>query len=1013
MKDFYQVFQNPSKEYRSLAFWAWNGELEEEKLLKQVDIMKEMGFGGFFMHSRTGLSTEYLGEKWFRLASACAEKAEEAGITPWIYDEDRWPSGAAGGIVTQNPQFRRKYLTLSIQEKFALPENTLAVFVGKTDQWNLKKDYRRLSPEEFKTYRVKRSEIFLVFSFHFMSPRSEYNGYTDVDRLNLEATEEFLKVTHERYKEKCGNSFEKIEGVFTDEPHRGMVFSDFSDPGEERKWSIPWTDHLPEEFQQLWGYDLTDRLPELFLQLEGEAVSKIKWQYMELLQQLFCRNFLEPIQEWAHRNGKKTTGHFLNEDRLISQAIPCGSMMRCYPYLDIPGVDNLTENRFVPWAVKALESVARQKGIPYKISETFGATGWQMSFQDFKYIGDWQTILGINIRCPHLSWYTMNGEAKRDYPGSFLHQASWYQEYPVLEEYFARLASVLSQGEPICDTLVIHPIESLWCQIHPEWSTGLYETDTAVKKIEEQFQWIFRQMMEAQVDFDYGDESHLAEAGKIVREGNKVYLKLGKQKYRTVILAGSMTIRDTTLRILEEFSTLGGELVTVGSLPAYVSCEKIKNPQKLLGSARRIPMKKKELKEWLACKESVIRVEDHPQRKNIYFQLRKVENGYFAVLWNKSRSRKCEDLLLRLPECACVQRWDCLTGEKYQIECGKKELKVSLEAGQELVLYLSNSMEEAARRKSAEKQEKIPLEVPEKYHLNEENIFVLDTAQLFVETKKIGESDEILNLDKKLRSYLGYELRGGEMIQPWAKEKAGIKPSSERIPIKLKFSVEIEYLPEEPIYLAAEALPEMQFSVNGKRVELKKEDRQWIDDCFEIYQLPKNSWTIGKNILELKAFYFEKNGLESLYLLGNFGVWFHKGVPYIGKLPCKMKHGNLVKQGLPFYSGKITYEYPIPCTGDIKLKLPKIGGSDVIAECQGTKKNVPWAWEHPIWKQVKHGEKLKITVVLNRRNTFGPLHKFPVKQPHITPDSFQCDDLSRYSLYPAGILKMPEIIKLK
>lgn len=322
-------------------------------------------------------------------------------------------------------------------------------------------------------------------------------------------------------------------------------------------------------------------------------------------------------------------------------------------------------------------------------------------------------------------------------------------------------------------------------------------------------------------------------------------------------------------------------------------------------------------------------------------------------------------------------------------------------------------MEEAVRMKSAEEQEKIPLRVPEKYHLNEENIFVLDTAQLFVGLKEIGESDEILNLDKKLRSYLGYEVRGGEMIQPWARKKAGIKKPTERIQIKLKFLVEVEHLPEDSICLAAEVLPEMQVSVNGKKVELKKEDRQWIDDCFEIYRLPKSSWTIGKNILELTAFYSEENGLENLYLLGNFGVWFHKEIPYIGKLPCKIKHGNLVKQGLPFYSGKITYEYPIPCTGDIKLKLPKIGGSDVIAECQGTEKNVPWAWEHPVWKQVKQGENLKITVVLNRRNTFGPLHKFPVKQPHITPDSFQCDDLSRYSLYPTGILKMPEIIKLK
>ena len=31
-----------------------NGKLERGELLRQIDIMRDMGFGGFFMHSRTG-----------------------------------------------------------------------------------------------------------------------------------------------------------------------------------------------------------------------------------------------------------------------------------------------------------------------------------------------------------------------------------------------------------------------------------------------------------------------------------------------------------------------------------------------------------------------------------------------------------------------------------------------------------------------------------------------------------------------------------------------------------------------------------------------------------------------------------------------------------------------------------------------------------------------------------------------------------------------------------------------
>lgn len=83
MKTLEQEFHNPSAAYRGKPFWAWNGKLEEQELLRQIDVLHEMGFGGFFMHSRTGLQTEYLGEDWFRLTDACIKRAQELGMEPW------------------------------------------------------------------------------------------------------------------------------------------------------------------------------------------------------------------------------------------------------------------------------------------------------------------------------------------------------------------------------------------------------------------------------------------------------------------------------------------------------------------------------------------------------------------------------------------------------------------------------------------------------------------------------------------------------------------------------------------------------------------------------------------------------------------------------------------------------------------------------------------------------------------------------------------------------------------
>lgn len=84
--------------------------------------------------------------------------------------------------------------------------------------------------------------------------------------------------------------------------------------------------------------------------------------------------------------------------------------------MQIPGIDQLTEYTQLYDACKQLSSAARQFSRPRRISEIYGCTGWDMSFAGYKAMGDWQYALGVNMRCLHLSFYTMAGEAKRDYP---------------------------------------------------------------------------------------------------------------------------------------------------------------------------------------------------------------------------------------------------------------------------------------------------------------------------------------------------------------------------------------------------------------------------------------------------------------------------------------------------------------------------------------------------------------------------------------------------------------------
>ena len=77
-----ELFETPTSEYRGTPFWAWNCELNKDLLLRQIEYLKEMGFGGFHMHSRSGMATTYLGDEFMHMVKACTEKAKKEGKIP-------------------------------------------------------------------------------------------------------------------------------------------------------------------------------------------------------------------------------------------------------------------------------------------------------------------------------------------------------------------------------------------------------------------------------------------------------------------------------------------------------------------------------------------------------------------------------------------------------------------------------------------------------------------------------------------------------------------------------------------------------------------------------------------------------------------------------------------------------------------------------------------------------------------------------------------------------------------
>ena len=560
-----QLFQNPTCEYRATPFWAWNNKLDANDLKWQIEQFKTMGFGGFHMHVRTGLATEYLSDEYMSIVKECIEKARNEDMLAWLYDEDRWPSGAAGGIVTKDPDYRAMHLLFTRNsyddESKSFQDETRRAIGKRTNSGKLiacydivlsndgrLKSYKRINPGE-------NASGFILYAYEEVALQDPwFNNQTYVNTLDKTSVAEFIRVTYERYKDIAAKDLGLlVPAIFTDEPQFTRK-STLSFAHEEKDVTLPWTFDLPESFKKQYGEDLLSNLPELLWDLPDGAISATRYRYHDHVAERFAAAFADQCGDWCEKHNLMLTGHMMEEPTLESQTAALGDAMRSYRSFQLPGIDILCDHREFTTAKQA-QSASRQFGCPGVLSELYGVVNYDFDFREHKLQGDWQAALGVTVRVPHLSWVSMNGEAKRDYPQTFNYQAPWYKEYPYIEDHFARLNTVLTRGKPVCRVGVIHPVESYW--LH--W--GVQETTAAIRdQMDRDFlnltDWLLRDC----IDFDFISESLLPEQFDPSKVTKNCF-PVGEMAYEAVIIPNMQTIRASTLSSLEMFGNAGGNVI--------------------------------------------------------------------------------------------------------------------------------------------------------------------------------------------------------------------------------------------------------------------------------------------------------------------------------------------------------------------------------------------------------------------------------------------------------------------
>lgn len=977
--------QNPAPLSRPAPFWSWNDKLDEAELRRQIREMAAKGWGSYFMHSRVGLVTRYLSNEWMALVSACIDEAEKTGTYAWLYDEDKWPSGFAGGAVPERDEAYRGRALVLLKEG-RLTENDM--------------------PLERITYGGNDYEICLRAD---SLGNLWFNGACYVDLMNPEAVRHFLESTHERYKAACGEHFGRtIPGIFTDEPCYLWP---------KQAPAVPWSDYLPDFFQKMKGYDISRHLASLFF--ETGNYKKVRFDFYDAATELFKESFTRQYYEWCRKNNLIMTGHFMCEDTLWAQTQWSGDVMSHYEYMTWPGIDKLGRNLEQVVTVKQVSSVVDQLKKERAFSEAFGCMGGQCSFFHRKWIGDWQAALGISFVNHHLSLYSMRGERKRDYPANLFYQQPWWADEREFADYQGRLCAFAAEGERLTDILVLQPLSSVWSEYSPLHTINQFAAEEIYDR---PFAAVSRRLLEEKLDFHYGNENLMMTYGAVEND----ILNVGACSYSCILVPPALNIKRQTLALLQAYSAAGGKLLFCGTLPVLVDGEEKEThfPGAIVAATL-----EEAISHISALFPDRIKVIDKLTGENtpsVYLHSRRVGNTLRHLLVNTDEKREIE-AQVEVPGSSrsALAAFDLCTGDLYRLPADNDTISVTLYPAASLLLISGEEAEEAARDLPVflgsgaaflDLSHMAPQIVIEDFacELLEENLLLLDDFALEMNGKKVYEGPVCGAWHKYF-----YTAPDGTPF------KATYECSSESA-VGGCFAV-IE-MAENLESITFNGLPVHSLKTPGQSGAFDPQ-QSWKDVNFTRVPLPPLQKGINTLVIKGKVVNnitgsgchsrvedwqeHQPTEAEEVYLCGIFSLKRISGGRHT-IAPFKQPSGrNLTEEGFPFYSGRIRLQATFAMEKEAQERV-FLQMNDVSAACVRVRVNGQECgtlrWEPfllDISTAVKSGENtLEIEAATTLVNAFGPNRRAKIKEEaYVSSHSF-CD-MARfkegYELFAFGI----------
>ena len=968
-------FKYPPAEYRSAPLWVWNDLMTTAQIDEQLADFKARGIGGVFVHPRPGLVTPYLSEEWLSLFKHAVEAGQSLGMKVWIYDENSYPSGFAGGHVpAAMPDAARSGLRMRKMAELPAAFDPPPVVVLRKAGEGFEDITSRLGGENFG------AGDYFVFEVNTQKPNPWYGGFTYVDLLRRDVTEKFLDLTLNAYKRVAGAAFGSVvPGSFQDE-------AEISPAGGSGMAVANYTPALFDAFQKAWAYDLRPHLPSLY-EDTGDW-KRVRHDYYSLLLDLFIENWAKPYYDYCEKNGLAFTGHYWEHEWPRPVINPDNLALAAYAHM--PGIDILMnefqlDNRAQfgnARAVKEIRSSANQLGRRRTMSETFGAGGWDMTFFDQKRIADWEYALGVNFINQHLSYATIMGARKRDHPLAFTYHEPWWPLYNVLADYFGRLSVVTSLGRQDNRILVLEPTTSAWMHF------AAAAPSPRVQAIGMEFQYFVHALGAAQVEYDLASENTLRGFGSVKKKA----LVVGQAEYDLVILPPAMENLDRpTLALLEKYLDADGRVLCWGPPPSFVDGRPDDRVRKLAAE---------ESEEWVTAGASdfFARLRDLAPPV-LEFTLEGLAEGDPNLFFHHRRTLADAELVLLvntdpreglrgtfLAGAKSAEEWDAFSGatkpHPFKKSGERLEVEFDLPPGGSRLLCLKPADEPSV---SAPPAEWTLFETsPSRVSRAADNVLTLDYCDLTVGGTTAAD---LYFYEAQLRTFRAHGLDRN----PWDSavqyktnilDKDSFPPDSG---FEAAFHFEVAPGFAKPSFAAVVERPHLyRVFINGRETP-PEPGRWWLDKAFGVFS--RGPWKAGQNTVLLKAKPFTiHTELEPVYILGDFGL--KPSTPGFAVVPAApLGFGGWAKQGLPMYGQAVAYvkTVSVPAGGltgrRFAVELGRWLGAAAEVRVDGRPAGViafaPYRLE--IGPLLAEGQihEVEVRVYGTLKNTLGPFHNNP------------------------------------